>query len=349
MNVTTEPVTLLVNGQRHEGWKDVRVTCGLDRAARDFDVSITRNWPDQQRGTSLPITIGDGVVLMLGADRVMTGYVDATPVRYDANSLTLGIAGRSKTADLIDCSAADSPGQWTNARVEQIAQALAAPYGVTVRTETPTGEPIPDHQVQQGETAFESVDRLLRARQLLATDDAEGALVLVAAGGQQADTALSLGQNILSADYACSGRDLFATYVCKGQGSGNDQAFGADVSEASGRATDIDIKRNRYLVLQQSGQADNLTCQERAAYERDLRKARARTVVYTVQGWRQDSGALWTPNLLVQVTDSWCGINRRLLLSEVTYALGDQGTRCSLTLLPAEAYVDAQKRRSEAT
>lgn len=43
--------------------------------------------------------------MLIGDEPVLTGYVEALPLRYDASSVSMGIVGRSKTADLVDCSA----------------------------------------------------------------------------------------------------------------------------------------------------------------------------------------------------------------------------------------------------
>ncbi|ECT5557749.1 baseplate protein, partial [Salmonella enterica subsp. enterica serovar Anatum] len=38
-------VFLRVNGRDWGGWTSVRISAGIDRIARDFNVSITRQWP----------------------------------------------------------------------------------------------------------------------------------------------------------------------------------------------------------------------------------------------------------------------------------------------------------------
>lgn len=44
------------------------------------------------------------VQVKIGNDLVLTGYVEQTPVSYSYNAVNVGIAGRSKTCDLIDCT-----------------------------------------------------------------------------------------------------------------------------------------------------------------------------------------------------------------------------------------------------
>lgn len=343
MNDNKNAVILTVGGSNYEGWTSARITAGIERVARDFDVSITRRWPSS--GLNRPCRQGDACTIRIGGDQVMTGYIDAVAVQYDAQAVTMRITGRSKTCDLVDCSASGDPGQWLGQRVEDIATALAAPYGVQVVTEADTGDVVPDHQVQQGETVFESVDRLLKQRQLLATDNASGQLVFMSPATKSATTALEFGKNILSADYQGDWRDRYSDYACKGQSAGSDDAYGTAVSEAEGAAKDTAITRYRLLMVQQQGQADSLSCEDRAAYEADLRAAKSEAINYTVQGWRQASGQLWEPNMLVHVVDPMLGLDADRLIVEVTYSIDSGGTKAVLTVLPPEAHLGVAHRR----
>ncbi|MFW0827811.1 phage baseplate assembly protein, partial [Cronobacter dublinensis] len=89
-------VFLRVNGREWGGWTSVRISAGVDRAARDFNVEITRQWPGATESTP-QIKNGDAVEVRIGDDLVLTGWIEATPVRYDARSLSMAIVGRSKT------------------------------------------------------------------------------------------------------------------------------------------------------------------------------------------------------------------------------------------------------------
>lgn len=100
-------VTLRVNGREWGGWTSIRIGSGIERLARDFSVEITRQWPGGDGVASLQPRVknGDKVEVLIGDDLVVTGWVEATPVRYDSRSISVGISGRSLTADLIDCAA----------------------------------------------------------------------------------------------------------------------------------------------------------------------------------------------------------------------------------------------------
>ncbi|MDO8294382.1 MAG: contractile injection system protein, VgrG/Pvc8 family [Gallionella sp.] len=341
-----DAVTLRVNGVEYGGWKEVEISAGIERQARDFTLSVTDRWPG---ATNIPRRIkqGDVCEVYIGADKLLTGHVDATPIRYDGKSVSVGVKGRSKTADLVDCSAVHKTGQWRNAKIERIAADLAAPFGIQVIAEASTGAAVVEHQIQPGETVFECVDRLLTLRQLLATDDANGRMVFVNAGsGGSAATALKYGENILSADAPLDYKDVFSNYTVNGQRSGTDEDSGSALS-ATASASDAAIARHRPLVIVQNGQVNAQICADRARFERVHRAAKALETTYTVQGWRQADGSLWLPNQLVRVTDPVIGFDAELLIVEVTWRKSEEGTRTALRVGPATGYIpspEAQKK-----
>lgn len=377
-------VRLIVNGSEYGGWKSVRISAGIERQARDFDLEVTDCWPGQ---TDIPRRIqpGDPCQVWIGDDLVLTGYVDATPIKYDGKNVSVSVRGRSKTADLVDCcpvpsgqttavgggqwgdvigpdgpkpnvvkAPAKTANQWRNAKLEVIAAALAAPYGVRVITEIDTGAVIPDHQVQVGETVFESIDRMMRIRHVLSTDNERGDLVFIEVGSTgAATTAIELGKNILSGSTDLDYKGVFSEYIVKGQRAGNDDEHGTAVAEAEGdaeeegrttvtgdtaTATDARARRRRVLVIKQSGQADDGTCRDRAEYERAHRAAKALQTSYTVVNWRQASGALWLPNLLVRVRDALIGFDTVMVIAEVSWVLDKEGLRTELRVGPPDGY-----------
>lgn len=344
----SEQVTLRVGGQDFAGWLDIDITAGIERQARNFALAITRSWPG---ATDIPRRVrpGDVCELWLGADKLVTGYIDATPIIYDDEQVSVAVRGRSKTADLVDCSADFGKGQWQGRRVEKIAADLAGVYGVKVITQVETGGPVADHQIQPGETVFESIARLLALRQLLSTDDADGNLVLVNPGsGGRATTALRTGDNVLRGQADLDYKDVYSTYICKGQRAGSDIDAAETLAESVARVTDTAITRHRLLQITQSGQVDVATCKGRASYEATYRRARALEASYTVQGWRQSDGRLWLPNQLVRVVDPIIGFDDDMLIVEVNYTLDNTGTRATLRVGPPAGYVPAPEQGKRA-
>lgn len=342
-------VTLSVGGHDYGGWKSVSIGAGLERQARDFTLGITWRWPG---GGEVPVRIrqGEAVEVRIGQELLLTGYVFSTPIRYDSESVTLSIAGRSRTADLVDCAAVNQPGQWRGQNVQQIIAAIAGEYGIKVVNEAALTLGVEDHSIEPGETAFESIDRLLTLSRLFSTDDGRGRLVIAQPGsaGRAVDT-LELGKNLLSGDTNLDFSGVFSEYVSKGQRSGTDDSFGAQASEVEGRISDARIDRRRVKIIQQSGQLTAKLARERVEWERANAVAKALEVSYVVQGWRQSNGTLWRHNMLVRVVDPLIGLDRDMLISEISYELSEQGTTAKIIVAPPEAFLpepnDAYEKR----
>ncbi|WP_127958110.1 phage baseplate assembly protein [Serratia microhaemolytica] len=334
-------VTLRVNDREWRGWTSISIAAGIERLARDFTVEITRQWPGAEEVGQLQpkVKAGDAVTVLIGADPVMTGYVDATPVRYDAQRVSVSIVGRSKTADLVDCSAV--VGQFTDRTFAQIASELVKPFGLKVINRGIPSTPIIGLQADHGELVIDVLDKMMGLQQVLAYDNEQGDLVLSQVGAERCVTALVLGENILSCDAELSVKERFSVYQVAGQRAGDDEDYG-EVTTTSILAKNADsaIKRHRPLVIKQVGNATGETVIDRSHFEMVRRKARTDEVTYTVQGWRQGNGALWQPNQLVSVFDPVLGFNyRTLLIAEVTYLQNEQGTTTQLRCGPADAYL----------
>lgn len=332
-------VTLSVGGTDYGGWKAVSISAGLERQARDFTLSITWLWPG---GGPVPQRIrqGDAVEVRIGEDLVLTGYVFSTPIRYDAETVTLSIAGRSRTADLVDSAAVNSPGQWRGQNVQKIVAAIAAEYGIAVVNDAAVSLGVDDHTIEPGETAFESIDRLLTLSRLFSTDDGQGRLVIATPGsaGRAVDV-LELGKNILSGDSALDFSNVFSEYVSKGQRSGTDTSFGTAATQVQSSIGDERVGRRRVKVIQQSGQLTPAMARARVEWERANAVSKALAVNYVVQGWRQSNGALWRHNMIVRVIDPLIGFDRDMLISEISYELGDSGTLARMTVAPPDGFL----------
>lgn len=346
--MTDHDVILRVNGKELTGWMRVNISAGIDRIARSFDVEITRQWPrtGNLAELDLPVVEGDVVEVLIGTDKVMTGYVDATPLRYDASRIGVSVSGRSKTEDLIDCSAPTQPGQFTNRSLAQIVTTLAQPFGVNVVSNTPESGTLTSFQIDYGETLEEALHRLLGLEQVLAFDSADGDLVLDTVGTKKAVTALVLGENIINAGSQRDFSDRFSDITVTGQRAGSDDDYGTTTnSRITATVNDAAVKRFRPLTIKQCGNATLATCKARAQYEKAHREGQTLETTYTVQGWRQGNGQLWQPNQRVVVWDPVMGFNNaELVVAEVTWQLDDKlGFTTRMRVGPDIAYMPEPK------
>lgn len=355
-------VILSVGGIEYSGWKSVRITTGIERLARDFSLEVTRKWPGSD--ITHRIRPGDLCVVKIGEDTVLTGYIDAVPINYDGSAVTVGVHGRSKTSDLIDCTPYDvapeggwqdvdngrnkpprplvqnTNTQWHNTRIEAIIKYLAKPYRVDVFASGDTGAPLRHFSISPFSKIFDVIDELMRKRQVLVTDTGFGELDIINVGdGGRYRTPLALGKNILAGSAELNYKNVFTEYVCKGVRSIDDHED-ADQMFSTGYAIDgapiFGVNRRRRLVFSQSGQMDSGACQDVVEYEKAYRAARALEAHYTVSGWREAEGGLWFPNVFVQVDDPIIGLKREMLITEVSWVLDNKGMRTELKVMPPE-------------
>ena len=341
--VERDRVTLAINGKLYNYWLDESVCAGISRFARDFKMSVTREWPEGL-GELKSIREGDKVEVRIGDDLVATCNVDATPISYDESSITIDIEGRSKTADLVDCSATNKPAQWKGATIATIIKALSAEYGIDVVVDFDDKEIIKEFQFERGDSPFDAIDKLRKQRNLIICDDAEGRVVIAKIGQYKADDKLELGKNIKRASCPKDFKDVFNEYIVIGQKSGDGKS-NAKEHNSETKETDTVFKRKRVLYIKQSGNADMRACMDRAKYERQSRFAKAHEVTLTVRGWRQTSGELWKPNMIVQYVDPVLGLEREMLIVECEYRVSSSGTETVMKIgLPdgysAEPYVE---------
>ncbi|EKB6101448.1 TPA: phage baseplate assembly protein [Escherichia coli] len=336
-------VTLRTDGRLFTGWTSVSVTRSIESVAGYFELGV--NVPP---GTDLSgLAPGKAFTLEIGGQIVCTGYIDSRRRQMTADSMKITVAGRDKTADLIDCAAVYSGGQWKNRTLEQIARDLSAPYGVTVRWELSDKESsaaFPGFTLDHSETVYEALVRASRARGVLMTSNAAGELVFSRAASTATDE-LVLGENLLTLDFEEDFRDRFSEYTVKGYARANG-AEGDDIDAKSivsrkGTATDSDVTRYRPMIIIADSKITAKDAQARALREQRRRLAKSITFEAEIDGWTRKDGQLWMPNLLVTIDASKYAIKTtELLASKVTLILNDQdGLKTRVSLAPREGFL----------
>ena len=337
----SDDVTVLINGQAYGGWEDVRITRGVERFPSDFELRLPDRYPfDVDKLQAKP---GDPCVVKIGTDVVVTGFIDALMVSLDPHRHEITVAGRSKCADLVDCSAEWPGGQILGSSVLQIAQKLCAPYGITVDAVDDPGGPIPQFNLMRGESAHDIIDRLCRFRQLLAYDDVDGNLLLARVSTRSAASGFRQGINVLSANVVLSMHDRFSEYRCYAQSVAQflDVGPGGDLIASS--KLDVYVKRHRLKIIIAESSGGGIdgwnVAAARAGWEAVRRWGRGHVVRLTTDNWRDKSGALYEPNTRVPVDlPSLKVTNQRWTISEVAYRKSAQGTVCDLVIMPPEAF-----------
>lgn len=328
-------VLLTIDGERYGGWTSLRLSRGVEQVAGGFELAVSERF--EGLAAPRPIRPGQKCVVSIDGQTVIQGWIDVAAPSYDARTHSLTVSGRDATGDMVDCAAICKSGSYKGRTLAQIATDLAAPFKVPVLVRADVGAPFADWRIEPGETVIDNLDRAARYRGVLLLSDGLGNLVITKPGSAQAPAALVLGKNILQASGQSSMQQRFSEYIVKAQQAGTDMLYGASAAAPSARAMDTAITRYRPTVIIAEDQASAGTCKTRAQWQRTVAAARGQQIVYTVNDWSAN-GKLWQPNALVDVHDTFLGIDETRLISKVDFTLDDQGVRTELTVVGRHAY-----------
>jgi prophage tail gpP-like protein len=335
-----DDVTLKIDGRSWSGWTEVRITRGIERLPSDFELHLTEFAPNER---PIQFALGAPCQLLVGPDVVITGYVDRVIRQFDARSHTVVVTGRSKCADLVDCAAEWPGGQIVGSTVLEIAQKLAAPYGIEVYATGDPGPAIPKFNLMLGETPFAIIERLCRFGQLLAYDDPDGDLILSAVSKRQTASGFREGVNVIRASFAGAMDQRYSEVVSYQQSMAtlNDVGEGGNL-QATINDDSVPRHRRHIIISETSGGIGWEIAGKRAKYEVSRRFGRGNQVQVTTDSWRDHAGRLYAPNKLALVELPTLQLpSSNLCIGEVTYRSGTGGTQCDLTLMPPQAFEPA--------
>lgn len=343
MALDNHELSLIVDGRQFGGWLDVRLSRGIERAAGDFQIGVTQRWP----GLDARFEIPEGVSceVRIGADKVLTGWVEVVKQRRDSSSASVSISGRSKTCDLIDCSPDFTTTELAGLDLAAVARKVTAPFGIEVDAKA-TGPTFAVAAAHHGETCWKLIERLARQRQLLVMDDPEGRLVLTQLATERAtDRIVHPADGLLAVETVRDSSKRFSVYKVKAQAGarmseedGGEDTVAEELAHVEGEIFDRGVKRYRPKTFLNEGASKKVGAMARAAYEARRNKGKALRFSATVVGWRQSDGKLWVPNILVPCEVPTMNLSAELAISEVHYRKGATGTTCELELAPPEAF-----------
>jgi len=348
--MATDDLTLAVGGQIFGGWQTVRITRGIERMPSDFDIGLTELYPGQ--ADRLSIQPGQECEVRLGGDVVLTGRIDRYHAAISAEGHSVRVQGRGRCRNLVDCAAGIREDdtyamQISGGDALKIASDLAQPFGIKVtRRDDEAGNTIPQFNVTFGETAFEIIDRVARYRQLLAYEATDGNLILARAGSDIMGSGFVMGENIEAASVTLSVDERFSDYYAVWTSvdslSGIGQAGGTSgFTHARVRDASMTEFRPYGFVSEQFIDGRDIA-QDRAVWEMNRRNGRARAISLTCDSWRDIDGRLWEPNARALVDAPQLKLpSQFMLIGEVTFRRGEDGTHADLILMPPEAYEPA--------
>ena len=337
-------IELEVDGMKTEGWQTLAVSMGMDRAVRAFQLSVATRRQE--------IRPGQACRMLLDGEPIVTGYIDSVRATFAKGSHSTAIAGRSKTADLVDCSI--PRGMWKSLSTKrqdhptlaQLANRWAEPFGIDVHISKEANnrlQRIENYAPEPGTRVFEAIEGLARQAGVLCMDDEDGNLVMADAGqAGRVATALVVsktGWTVLSVTVDSNFSQRFSEYTLLSKtgvswtGDNSEQ-----VNHHNTTALDQAVSRFRPTAGVAEESLNLKQAQERVLWQANVNAGKSFRVNVTVNGWRNPDGNIWKPNTLLRYQDAALGVNREFVIVSVDLSVSDGGVITRLVLSPLAAY-----------
>lgn len=330
-----DTIAIRVAGREFGGWTGARVVRSIEALAGSFELDATERWA----GGSWPLGEGDSCEVVVNGQPVVTGWIDARDRAFGASMHSVGVRGRDRAGDLVDCSVVLDRWEFADTPVLTLAQRLCEPYGITVALQPGlVVAALPKkYSVDPGDTVANALENLCRTAAVLPVSDGLGGLVLTRAGTAPAPADLVEGVNLLGGRSSFDWTGRARRYLVLGTHKGSDALNGAAL-RIQGDAYDLEARAGRTIVVRPEGNVTAAQAQARAQWEAITRAARSEVVTVDVQGWSA-SGQVWTPNTRANVRAPSLGVDGSMLITQVELTRDSAGTRASLTLKRPDAFL----------
>jgi len=318
------------------------ISGGISITTTDFNPDIVRNWD---------IKIGDQYEFKINNETVSKGYIDEFEINEDEEQYNITFSGRDKTADLIDCHYVkeDQEGSWEDLTNLGIIKRLCEPFNVTVKYDKSVSKVLLDKPERKftSDQATNVIDLIMKACTkigVLPMSIGDGNLTLTKSTSTKIFTDLLDKNMVKSRNILYSDRDRFSNYFTKGQSEGTDSLRRLGLLSGVGNEKQIkdDYFGNRYrpymLLLDDS--VKDKDCEQKAIFEKNSRAANSRQIEFVLQGVTSaETGRVWRPNYLVNISDPMLPTQELLLISEVQLSGNSEGGfETTLKLIDKKAY-----------
>lgn len=326
-----EFVTVVADGIVYSGFEKVEVKASIKEACRTFTIETT------ERPGQFSFPPGTAIQILSNGNLLVDGFVNQYRPSGDAETHRISISGRSKGQDFVDSSADHPTGEWDDADPATVAKDLAKPYGVDIRPMVQV-EKVPRWAIAQGETAFQSLERMLRPQGVTLMGAADGAIEMTNATAAKVHFGILMeGSNIKEYSGTLSDQGRHKNYKVRGQRRLGAADTDLEIEET---ATDSGGKRNRTKILVNETDTDPNRARNRAMHEKERCAGRSISCEITTQGFRDFAGQVFEPNHLIYVhSPILLHISQTMLIESVTLSQHfRQGSLAHLNLVDPRTY-----------
>lgn len=360
-----------LDGKQLKSWKSVRVTAGIERLPRTFelsvlaaDLSVDFSISPLQKSIEIFI-VPDGVTAQL----VLTGYIETMSDALSADDHEIVFSGCGCVADLVDSTTSffqpTANNVLNNTTIFRAITLVASEFDIDVVGTAPhlNTQVRGALAINVGDTAFSVIDYLAKYVGCLVYEDENGNLDLAEVGSKTKSKTMLNHQNCIASNVTAQTQHLFSQYEMWSQPDVQHPEWFNKADAGKYTESFFDKRKNvngnpRKRIYrkifgvplnQQIYPSTDTTITQQQIYANWLgRRSMGRSfqINVVVQGWTDDDGNVWQTNQLVDVMLSRQNVKKtttkpvELLISEVEYGLSpENGTTTKLTLTYKDAYL----------
>ena len=331
----TETVTVAVGDGRYSSWKSVTVRGSVKEAARSFKLIVAAEFG--AAATNVLFQDQTPLTILAGGDLIFTGYVDDRLPEIGPNGPSqITISGRSKGADAIDCSVDHTKPDYVQKTLLDFAQDQDA-FGIGFSSDV-AFDPIDRYRPLPCESLFRSLEILARDHGVTMAGQPDGGIKFTRAGvaPPRQPGALVQGVNIMLGSASHNSANRHSEVHVHGQAY---KGVGKPNTQINAVASDSTVKRHRPIHVRHRGHATKARVAQHATHRRNREAGNGLTAIITTPGWRDETGALWTPGNKVWTESDFLDLSQDMLIETIDYLQdAKEGTRCVLNLVDPRAH-----------
>lgn len=330
-----ELITVIAGGTSYSTWTEVTVEAGAGQAVRSFSIIAVE--PRTAFTTPWALLPGMPVTVLASGSVAVTGYIDEYAPEFGEGYHRAVIKGFSKTKDLVESSVIHKTGEWKKKTVAEIGKELLKPFKIPLNSKIKKLTKFPVWRLAPGATVFNELETMARADRALLVGDAKGGLTLTRGDLFKLHAgALIEGVNIKQASAQLSERFKHDKYYARGQ---KNIGSGELAQRLQSVSRDKTVERHRPLLILGEGDTDKERLKNRARWQAERGAGWSIRATVVTPSWRDSSGLLWNPEMLVFVQSVSLKIAQPMAIDTVRFLQNnDQGTIATLQLVDPQAF-----------
>ena len=330
---------LITNKGIFQDWETVWVQHQWSGSKSLFRFTAVEREPIPALWDKLQFVPGDQVEITLGGQQALEkGFIGTRQVAYDKENHAIELQGESFTGYVFRSSVDTPDGNFDGKNFEQVAREVLAKYqGISIRVIADAGlnpRPFTSLQNEKGETTWDFLERIARARGIVLGSDFKNNVLLIGDHTFPVATRLVEGVNIESCQAIISIQNLYDRYMESGQSNASDDNAGTAASEMEKEASGSGPPTSTKITPAPFPVRGDDELQEMANNEAVWSEGTKVQATIVTRGWMMPgTQKLWQAGDNVFVQSPMAIINQVMSINTVTFTQDQRGTLTTLDLV----------------